>query len=105
MMARNYKELQSKLQAAMTLGERRAHRVRLERAIAEVSIGQMRKARNLSQVAVAAKLGTDQGSISRMEKQSDMRVRTLRCVVEAAGGQLEVRAVFPNETMTLRIGD
>ncbi len=104
-MARKFKILSDALDAKMTPAELAAYRARLARDIEQVRISQMRKARELSQVALAAKLGTDQGSISRMEKQGDMYLSTLRSYVEAAGGKLELHAVFPNQTMTLEVGD
>jgi len=36
-----------------------------------------------------------------MEKRSDMYLSTLRSYVEAMGGQLEIRAVFPNGEVVL----
>jgi len=38
----------------------------------------------------------DQGNISRLEKRTDMYLSTLRRYVEAMGGVLEIRAVFPD---------
>ena len=37
-----------------------------------------------------------QGAVSRMEKQSDFLLSTLRDYVGALGGQLELRVVFPD---------
>ena len=38
----------------------------------------------------------DQGSISKLEKRTDMYLSTLRSYVEAMGGTLDIRAVFPD---------
>ncbi len=45
---------------------------------------------------------TTQSSISRLEKQSDLYITTLRSYVEAMGGKLEISAVFPDVTVPLR---
>jgi len=37
-----------------------------------------------------------QGAVSRMEKQSDFLLSTLREYIGALGGQLELRVVFPD---------
>jgi Fe-S cluster biogenesis protein NfuA len=38
----------------------------------------------------------DQGNISKLEQRTDMYLSTLRSYVEAMGGALEIRAVFPD---------
>jgi Helix-turn-helix domain len=40
-------------------------------------------------------LGVKQSAISKLERRADMYVSTLRQFIEAMGGQLEIRAVFP----------
>ncbi|MGL5116748.1 MAG: XRE family transcriptional regulator [Beijerinckiaceae bacterium] len=67
-----------------------------------VSLGQLRRARRLSQAALAAKLNMDQAGVSRLEKRADLLLSTLRGYVEAAGGRLEIVARFP-DTPPLRI--
>jgi len=104
-MARKFKELSDALDAKMTPEQRTASKARLTANLARIELSQMRKARELSQVALAAKLGTDQGSISRMEKQGDMYLSTLRNYVEAAGGHLELHAVFPEQVITLEVSE
>jgi hypothetical protein len=38
---------------------------------------------------------SDQGDISKLEQRTEMYLSTLRSQVEAMGGALEIRAVFP----------
>jgi hypothetical protein len=40
-------------------------------------------------------LGVNQGAVSRMEKRTDMYVSTLRNFIQAMGGRLQVKAIFP----------
>ena len=64
--------------------------------IARMKLKDLRRARQLSQEEMAERLGTNQGAISRIERQTDMYVRSLRRYVEAAGGSLVISAFFPD---------
>ena len=55
----------------------------------------MRKLAGKSQREVAATLGIKQPSLSKLEGQSDMQISTLRKIVAALGGELDVIARFP----------
>jgi transcriptional regulator with XRE-family HTH domain len=70
-------------------------RKRVEEAAAVMTLYQLREARNLTQVSLAKILNVNQGAVSRMEKRTDMYVSTLRNFIQAMGGQLQVKAVFP----------
>jgi DNA-binding Xre family transcriptional regulator len=61
-----------------------------------VRLREVRSARHISQVELARRLGINQAAISRLEKRSDLRVRTLQDVVRAMGGKLVIRAKFPD---------
>ena len=66
------------------------------KSVAEaVSLNQLREARSLTQANLASVLGVNQGSVSKMEKRTDMYVSTLRSFIQAMGGQLQIKAVFP----------
>jgi len=104
-MARNFNELRETLYAKMTPKQRADHVGRIAKEIAKIRLRNVREARKLTQAALAAKMGTDQGSISRMEQQGDFYVSTLRSYIEATGGRLEMQAVYPDHTMTLIGGE
>jgi transcriptional regulator with XRE-family HTH domain len=96
-MARNFKELQAKIPA-----ERRARtEERVQQTIAEMALNELRKARQFTQAGLAATLGVDQGSISKMEQRTDMYISTLRSYVEAMGGDLRVTASFPEGEVSI----
>lgn len=61
----------------------------------------LREHRRLSQEDLAQRLGVSQPNISRLERRVDMNIRTLRAVVEAIGGQLEIVARFGDETVRI----
>ncbi len=102
-MARNFNELREKLYAKMTPEQRAESDGRVAKMIERYRLNQLRQARKLTQAALAAKMGTDQGSISRMEQQGDFYVSTLRSYIEATGGRLEMQAVYPDHSVLLDV--
>jgi len=59
------------------------------------ALGELRETLKLGQKDIKVKLGVSQPAVSKMEKQIDMHISTLREYIEAAGGKLEIHAVFP----------
>jgi transcriptional regulator with XRE-family HTH domain len=68
---------------------------------AEVRLADVRTRRGISQATIADALEVSQPNISRIEQEDDVYLSTLVRYVAALGGQLEVNAVFPEETITL----
>jgi DNA-binding XRE family transcriptional regulator len=62
----------------------------------EMTLQELRRARKLTQVRIAKKLGVSQDGISKLEKRSDLLLSTLRKTVEAMGGSLSLVAEFPD---------
>ena len=62
----------------------------------EMTLRELRKARQLTQVSVARALGINQDGVSRLEQRSDLLLSTLRRTVEAMGGSLSLIARFPD---------
>ena len=62
----------------------------------EMTLRELRKARQLTQVSVARELGITQDGVSRLEQRSDLLLSTLRKTVEAMGGSLSLVARFPD---------
>jgi hypothetical protein len=58
----------------------------------------LREARALTQASLARRLRKQQPAISRIEKQSDMYVSTLRRYVRACGGRLDLVVRMPDGT-------
>lgn len=56
----------------------------------------MRQARKLSQEQMAVNLHTRQSNVSRIEKRTDIYISTLRGVIKAMGGDLEIVVRFPD---------
>jgi len=63
--------------------------------MADMLIAEIRKEVGLTQDELAANLGITQPSMSKLESQDDMHVSTLRRIVRALGGELEIVAHLP----------
>jgi len=101
-MARKFEELiQEMPPAARSRAEARATQL-----IAEYALHELREARSMTQARLAEILGKDQSVISRIEKRTDMYVSTLADFIRAMGGELEIRAVFPEGSVKIgKFGD
>ena len=62
----------------------------------EMTLRDLRKARNQTQARVAERLGINQENVSRIEQRSDLLISTLSGYVEAMGGKLNLVAEFPD---------
>ena len=62
----------------------------------EMTLRELRMARQLTQVSVARELGISQDGVSRLEQRTDLLLSTLRRTVEAMGGSLSLIATFPD---------
>jgi transcriptional regulator with XRE-family HTH domain len=68
-------------------------------------LADLRQARRMTQMALAKQLNMVQPSVSRLERQADLYVSTLRRYIEALGGRLEIHAVFPDLDYEIRFED
>jgi DNA-binding transcriptional regulator YiaG len=91
-MAKNFKELQAK----MSPESRARSEAKAQRMIQEMALDELRAARALTQEHLPTILGVKQSAVSKLERRADMYVSTLRHFIEAMGGRLEIRAVFPD---------
>jgi DNA-binding Xre family transcriptional regulator len=91
-MAHKWSELEAKMGPERVA----AARARAKKVIEEMPLYQLRNAREMTQTRLAEVLEMDQGNISKLEKRTDMYLSTLRSYIEAMGGALEIRAVFPD---------
>lgn len=69
------------------------------------TLREIRKARQLTQVAVAQRLETTQANVSQLEARTDLYLSTLAEYVAALGGHLEITAVFEGERYELKLAD
>jgi hypothetical protein len=97
-MAHKFQELQKKISV-----ERRARvEERVREAIQQMALDELRTAREFTQAELSQVLKVDQGSISKLERRTDMCIGTLRRYIEAMGGSLQIRAVFPDGEVQIK---
>ena len=90
-MARNYKELRAKMSPeAIHRSEEKTWRF-----AKGIPLDELRAARDLTQEHLARIMGVKQAAISKVERRTDMYISTLRDFIRAMGGQLEIKAIFP----------
>ncbi|MCC6142415.1 MAG: helix-turn-helix transcriptional regulator [Candidatus Hydrogenedentes bacterium] len=100
-MSRNIDDIINDLPPA----RRKAVEDRARKLIAEeMTLRELRRARKLTQVRVAKKLGISQDGVSRLEQRSDLLLSTLRKTIEAMGGSLSLVAQFPDQDPVVLMG-
>lgn len=81
-------------------GERRVDSIKRVMSL-QVALHELRTGRDVTQVALAERLGVSQRNVSRIENEDDIRLSTLQRFVEALGGRVEIHAVVGDEDITL----
>ena len=74
---------------------------RFEESLAFMPLDELRKAREMTQIQLSEVLGVHQSEVSKIEHRSDICISTLVDYVEALGGHLEIRAVFPDRQIQI----
>jgi transcriptional regulator with XRE-family HTH domain len=70
------------------------------------SLGDLRRARQMTQRQLAKVMQVSQAQVSRVENQADLYLSTLRSYIEAMGGELQIRVAFPGTSWSeVTIGD
>jgi predicted transcriptional regulator len=97
-MARNFKELEARMSP-----ERRARiQVKVDKAVQEMALDELREALQLTQETLAEALHVKQPFVSKVERRTDMFISTLRKIIQAMGGELEIRAILPNGVVRIK---
>ena len=91
-MAKTFQELRVRMSSAAKAASDAGHR----RLIEEMSLHQLRKARELTQTKIAGELHMGQGDVSKLERRTEMYVSTLASYLQAVSADLEIHAVFPD---------
>lgn len=91
MATKNFDDLFSKMSP-----ERQARaQAKAKAMLGEMALGELRRARALTQESLASKLGTTQSEVSKIEQRTDVYVSTLRRYIESTGGELRIVASYP----------
>lgn len=91
-MAKKFAELEAKMSPVA----REKSDALYHKHLKEMPLQELRNARNLTQAQLSQSMGMKQASISKIERGADMYVSTLRHFINAMGGNLEIRAKFPD---------
>ena len=89
------------LRARMTPVQQAAVAAKVTVLRAEMTLAELRQARQLTQATLSETLNVGQAAVAKMEKRTDMYVGNLRRFVEAMGGELEVVARFPEGSVKI----
>lgn len=83
--------------ASLPEEDQTAIRLETEKLIAEeMTLQELRKARERSQQVVGEVLHVNQAAVSKIERRTDMYLSTLRSFIQAMGGELDIVARFPD---------
>lgn len=85
----------SRLRENMSQEARNKAKLKAQAMLEEMPLNELRKARGLSRQMVAEVLHLQQPAIAKLEKRTDMYISTLLSHIEAMGGELEIKANFP----------
>ena len=94
--------------AALPEDRRERVEARFEELRGEVEgLGELRRAAGKAQAEIATTLNIKQPSVSKIEKQADMYLSTLKSYVEAIGGELDLIVRLPSRAPLRieRLGD
>jgi transcriptional regulator with XRE-family HTH domain len=89
-MAKKFSDLRKKMSPE---AQERA-KAKTQNILAGMALSELREARRLTQEQLANLFHVKQPAIAKIERRTDMYLSTLRGIVQAMGGELEIRAVF-----------
>ena len=96
-MARKFRELEARMSSEAISNSNTIYN-RLKESMA---LEELRDALRMTQQELAKTLNVDQSAVSKLEHRTDMYVSTLRRCIAAMGGELEIRANFPEGSVRI----
>ena len=72
-----------------------------QRRIEAMLLSEVRKQLGFTQTDVARHMGVSQSALSQLESQDDLQLSTLRRLVKALGGELDIIARFGDRSIVL----
>jgi DNA-binding XRE family transcriptional regulator len=76
---------------------------RTRELLAEMLVAEIRALAGKSQRELAEALGIKQPSVAKMEAAGDMQISTLRRIISALGGELEILAKLPTGDVSIKL--
>src|SRR5690242_17769233 len=102
-MARKWKEVRGNVREDLV--EKYQQESEIEEAAFEMTLAELRRAREFTQVELASVVGVTQAQVSRIERQTDLYLSTLAGYLSAMGGELVILGRFPDKSVRLNIGE
>jgi DNA-binding XRE family transcriptional regulator len=104
---RNFRTLREGLEKRLQADPEARERYETERQAMRdaLTLSAVREQAGVTQVELARALHVTQANISQLERKQDLYLSTLSRYVEALGGHLELRAVFPDRIFNVWIGE
>jgi transcriptional regulator with XRE-family HTH domain len=99
-MAKSFNELANR---TMTPEPRARAAARTRELLAEMLVAEIRTLAGKSQRELAEALGIKQPSVAKMEAAGDMQISTLRKIINALGGELEILAKLPGGNVAIKL--
>jgi hypothetical protein len=100
--AKRFSELRDDLYERSPASRQRAA-TEAGRLIDELGLGELRVRTRRTQAQIAEAIGTSQSGVSRIERQNDFLISTLRDYIAATGGRLSLVAHYPDFDCQLRL--
>jgi plasmid maintenance system antidote protein VapI len=91
----------SELRAKMSPERRARNQAAAKQMIADMLLAEIRKLTGLTQAETASAMGISQPALSKIEDQDDIQISTLRRLIEALGGTLEIIANMPGGRISI----
>jgi DNA-binding XRE family transcriptional regulator len=97
MKRRKLKDLDAIMGRRRVEGAKQAARRKMEAML----LGEVRKQLGFTQTSIAKAMGVTQSALSQVESQNDVQLSTLRRLVKALGGELDIVARFGERSIVL----
>jgi transcriptional regulator with XRE-family HTH domain len=97
-MAKKFNDLRKKMSPESQEKAKAKTRILL----GEMALDELREARRLTQEQLAERFHVKQPAIAKIERRTDMYLSTLRGVIKAMGGDMEIFAVFPEGRVVIK---
>jgi predicted transcriptional regulator len=68
-----------------------------------LALTELREGRGVTQQQLASAWEVSQANVSRVEHEQDVYLSTLSAYVSALGGRLELKAIFPDQSVQLKL--
>jgi transcriptional regulator with XRE-family HTH domain len=91
----------SELRAKMSPVAQKRSKANAEKILAGMELAELREALQVRQAEMSERMKITQAAVSRLERRSNLQIDSLAGYIRALGGELELRAILPDQIITL----